>query len=68
MEWAYGILCWALGVFVGRWAEGAKWRANAKTYIRHESCGRIYKVEYADEDKCACGKSDCPDCRKEARP
>lgn len=36
-----------IGILVGKWMEGGRWRANAKEdYIRLFSRGRVYKVSY----------------------
>ena len=34
------------GWVLGAWLQNRRWRANAETYLRIESGGRVYKVEY----------------------
>lgn len=42
------LLGFMVGIIFGRWTEGRLWRDNAKRIQRHSSCGRLYKVYYAD--------------------
>lgn len=45
VEWMMlGWLAILFGIRFGAWLEARKWRANAKTYIRLESGGKIFKV------------------------
>ena len=49
MSLIIGALIFTAGLFIGGKIVDRNWKNNAKTFIRLESDGRIYKVVYADD-------------------